>query len=223
MVITVQKSKEDILKKLEDYIKIFIVGCGECATKCHTGGEKELKEMKEFLEKNGKEVTDSYIPEVGCNLPMVRKDLRDKKDILDKSEVIFTLSCGLGNQVLTEITKKVVIPGCDTVFIGEEAKTIFTPEGLASQFEEKCSLCGECLLDLFGGLCPLTLCTKGLLNGPCGGTTKDGKCETDKERDCGWKLIYERLKELGRLDLLRQFQAPKNWSKKKKPGKVLAK
>ena len=217
MVVTVQKSREDILKKLEPFKKVFLSGCQSCATTCRTGGERELKEMTKFLTESGKEVTGYLLPEKGCLLPPVKKDLRSSQKAVDDAEAILLLCCGLGNQVLTEITKKVVIPGCDTLFLGPEWKTELSPTGLVNTFEEKCSLCGECILDLMGGLCPHTLCAKGLLNGPCGGTTKDGKCEVAEDRSCGWLLIYNRLKEIGRLDLMKANQPAKDWSKKIKP------
>ncbi|MFH0797118.1 MAG: methylenetetrahydrofolate reductase C-terminal domain-containing protein [Candidatus Omnitrophota bacterium] len=217
MIITVQKSREDIMKKLEGYNKIFLSGCEACAATCRTGGKPELEEMVKFLTENGKVVTGYILPERGCILPTVKKDLRQHQDAINNAEAILVLCCGLGNQVLTEITRKWVIPGCDTLFLGPEWKTELTPQGLVNNFEEKCSLCGECILDLLGGLCPHTLCAKGILNGPCGGTTDDGKCEIGEDRACGWTLIYNRLKELGRLDLMKTFQPAKNWSKKMKP------
>ena len=77
-------------------------------------------------------------------------------------------------------------------------------------------LCGACGVEVTGGLCPLALCAKGLLNGPCGGAV-DGKCEVYPERDCGWVLIYERLKAIGRLDLMMQYHEPKNWETQGRP------
>ncbi len=222
MVITVQKSRKDILKKLEGVKKVLISGCQACAATCRTGGEPEIKEMIKFLTENGKEVTGYLLPERGCILPKVKKDLREKQKAVEEAEAILVLCCGLGNQVLTEITKKWTVPGCDTLFLGPEWKTELTPAGLVNTFEEKCSLCGECLLDLLGGLCPHTLCAKGLLNGPCGGTSKEGKCEVDSDRPCGWLLIYNRLKELDRLDLMKKMQPAKDWSKKVKPLKTKA-
>lgn len=220
MVITVQKPIEEILEHLKEQ-KIFLVGCAQCATICHSGGEPEVKEMKKSLEEKGKVIVDWIVLDPGCNLPKARTELRKKQKALDESESILVLSCGLGNQVLTEITKKIVHPGCNTLCIGAEVKTSLGPKGLIPNFEEQCSLCGECILETTGGICPLTRCSKGLLNGPCGGA-KDGKCEVDKEKDCGWQLIYERLKELGMLELLEKFQAPKDWSKKTTPQKIIA-
>jgi Methylene-tetrahydrofolate reductase C terminal len=81
-----------------------------------------------------------------------------------------------------------------------------------SQIDEFCSLCGECVVEYTGGLCPMTLCAKGLLNGPCGGA-ENGMCEADRERECGWISIYERLKKLGRLDLIESYREPKNYAK----------
>jgi hypothetical protein len=102
----------------------------------------------------------------------------------------------------------VVHPGCDTIFGGETVTDDF--------ITEYCSLCGECIVEYTGGLCPVTLCAKGLLNGPCGGA-KNGKCEVDRNRDCGWQLIYDRLRALGRLDSMEKYITPKRNSRWSRP------
>jgi hypothetical protein len=109
---------------------------------------------------------------------------------------------------------KPVFPGVNTTFIGMPEK-----EGL---WVEMCGACGDCFLDRTGGVCPIVRCAKGLLNGPCGGTRKGGKCEIDREKDCAWVLIYRRLEKQGRLDLMRKYYAPKNARAVKRPGKVQA-
>jgi len=103
---------------------------------------------------------------------------------------------------------KPVIPALDTLFIGVEE----TP----GDFHEVCAQCGQCVLGETAGICPLTACHKGLLNGPCGGTN-NGKCEVDKEKDCAWTLIYQRLKEQGRLDLMRKHHSPRNYNVMPRP------
>jgi hypothetical protein len=87
-------------------------------------------------------------------------------------------------------------------------------------FYEKCSLCAECVLDVTGGICPITLCAKGLLNGPCGGMDK-GKCEVDKEKDCAWVLIYKELEKRKKLARFREIQGPKDFKKAGKPHKLI--
>ncbi len=105
-----------------------------------------------------------------------------------------------------------VYPGNDTLFIGEITKI-----GLkGGSFERMCSSCGECVLAHTAGICPVTRCAKGLVNGPCGGS-KNGKCETDKDQDCVWLAIYDRLKENGQLEKMRKKYSPKNYSADKRP------
>ncbi len=84
-------------------------------------------------------------------------------------------------------------------------------------FDERCSLCGECILDKTGGICPVTTCPKGLLNGPCGGTD-NGKCEVSPDIECAWVKIYERMKKTDQLEDYRKVLAPKDWSASRKPG-----
>ncbi|MCM8791846.1 MAG: methylenetetrahydrofolate reductase C-terminal domain-containing protein, partial [Candidatus Omnitrophica bacterium] len=184
MIITENKPFLEILNSLKNYKKIFLIGCGECATTCKTGGEKEILEIKEKLEKEKKEILGFTVPKAPCVASQVKQELARNIDFLKQSEVILVLACGLGVQSVKDNNRfgQKVIPACNTSFIG-----VIDSEG---NFLEKCSLCGDCLLDWTEGFCPLTLCPKGILNGPCGGMDK-GKCEIDKERECVWVLIYK--------------------------------
>ena len=87
-------------------------------------------------------------------------------------------------------------------------------------FYEKCSLCGECVLGITAGICPITLCAKSLLNGPCGGMDK-GKCEVDKDKDCAWVLIYKEMEKRNKLNALKEIQKPKDFKKSGKPHKLI--
>ncbi|MFC1986872.1 methylenetetrahydrofolate reductase C-terminal domain-containing protein [Chloroflexota bacterium] len=49
------------------------------------------------------------------------------------------------------------------------------------------------------------------------GGAKDGKCEVDRNRDCGWQLIYDRLKALERVEQMREYVEPKNNSRWSRP------
>ncbi|MCW4043077.1 MAG: methylenetetrahydrofolate reductase C-terminal domain-containing protein, partial [Candidatus Bathyarchaeota archaeon] len=173
MIITIQKPDEEIKKMIEGRDKIFIVGCGTCATECQTGGEEEVKALKNKLEDLGKKVTGQAIVEAVCDQRLTRRDLRRSKEAVDNSNAIIVLSCGTATQIVSEISKKITIPGCDTQFIG-------TTERIG-RFYERCRACGECILYETGGICPIARCGKTLLNGPCGGQAK-GKCEVG-----GWE------------------------------------
>ena len=210
---TIQKTLDEILGCLESGEKVFVVGCGNCAAKAKSGGEPETRAMKDRLEAKGVPVTGWGVTGDGvslCNLSVAKELLCvEHKGETESADSFLVLACGQGIHTVIDATDGgMVHPGCDTVFGGETVRADF--------ITEYCSLCGECLVDYTGGLCPVTLCAKGLLNGPCGGAT-DGKCEVSKDRDCGWHLIYERLKAIGRLDLMRQYQPPKDWSKSANP------
>ena len=208
---TIQKPFETILSYLDGENKVFIVGCGNCATKCKSGGETEAKEMESRLRDKGKVVTGWVVPTGTCKLSEVKSLLGEehRKAVLE-ADSLLVLACGQGVHTVLDATDdgKIVHPGCDTIFGGETLSDDF--------ITEYCSLCGECIVEYTGGICPLTLCPKGLLNGPCGGAS-DGKCEVDRERDCGWQLIYERLKAIGRLDLMYRYYEPKDHSKWGRP------
>jgi len=210
---TIQKPLDEIVEFLKDGEKVFVVGCGNCAEKCRSGGEKQAKEMKERLENRGIEVTGYGATASGsslCKLSAAEKLLNeDHRDETRAAHSFLILACGQGIHAVIDATKGgLVHPGCDTIFGGETVRDDY--------ITEYCSLCGECIVEYTGGLCPLTLCAKGLLNGPCGGA-KDGKCETDREQDCGWLLIYNRLKDIGKLELMHNIHKPKNYSKWSRP------
>ncbi len=213
MIIQKQKSFEEIVESLKGYDKVFLAGCADCATACKTGGEEGLAEMKTRLESVGKTVTGSTVFDTACLLGEVRQRTAANQAALDAADAILVMACGSGVQTLGDhLDPKPVVPGVEPLFIGEVIR--------AGKYEEKCQACGKCILALTDGICPVTRCAKGLLNGPCGGY-KDGKCEVDPDKECAWVLIYERLKARGHLDKLREIQEPKDYSDLHRPRRLV--
>lgn len=210
-VITKQKEFEEIEKLLKKEKNVYLVGCGTCATLCKTGGKDEVLQMKERLQHSGKEVSGWMVIPTACDV-LTEEAVRAEAEALKKAEVILAMTCGFGVQRIAGCVDKLVVPALDTLFIGEEDEN-------EMEFVQVCAQCGECVLGVTAGICPIVTCHKGLLIGPCGGTNK-GKCEVDKEKDCAWVLIYEKLKQLGKLDVLEEIQPPKNYQKVLKPGKM---
>ncbi len=198
--ITKQKPIEEIEQQLKGLDKVYIVGCGTCATVTKTGGRDEVIEMSSRLQEMGKLVTGWVVIPIACD-DVTEATLEDDMKLVEGADCILVMSCALGVQRVASYISKPVIPALDTLFIGLE-------DGPGS-FKEVCDQCGHCLLGYTAGICPITACHKHLLNGPCGGTN-NGKCEVDSEKDCAWTLIYNRLKEQGRLDLMREYQPIKN-------------
>ena len=209
--ITRQKSEEEIDRLLYGLGRIFIIGCGTCATLTRTGGEPEVRTMRQQLSRKGKLVTGEFIVPVACD-NLTGKALEEYGQQIDQADALLIMTCAFGVQTIGSQLKKMVIPALDTLFIGKE-------RGIG-EFEEICTQCGTCVLGETGGICPVTSCHKGLVNGPCGGTN-NGKCEIDPEKDCAWTLIYNRLKELGRLDSMRTLQKPRNHQGEPSPGKFI--
>ncbi len=209
MIVTTKREFKDLLANIKDYNSFFLIGCSECASLCGTGGEPELEELKEALEKEGKTVTGIFRAKTGCQVLGTKVELKPFKDTIGKTEAIIVMSCGAGTQAAVEIfPDKPVYQSNDTIFLGNMTRY--------QMFDERCSLCGECILDETGGICPVTACPKGLLNGPCGGTN-DGNCEVSQDIKCAWVRIYERLNRIGRLDDMKKTIEPKDWSRGQKP------
>jgi hypothetical protein len=202
MIYTENKPIDEILEAIGKEKSIFLLACNGCAETCETGGEKALWAIKTELEKAGKKVSGTALVDFLCNKVLVATRLAREMDRLEKADSILVLTCGIGVQAVSKVVDKVVHPGANTVSRGGL-------EGLWPS-DECCQACGECVLDYTGGICPIVFCAKQLLNGPCGGS-QDGKCEIDKETDCAWQLIYDRLKKLNKLDNLTAVKEPKDW------------
>ncbi len=214
MIITEQKKIEEILKSLEKFNKIFIIGCGECSTTCKTGGKDEVAKIQQELEKAAKKVMGSAIPNAPCVAAQTKTEFAKQIKAVKESEAFLVLACGLGVQSVKDNDRfgLAVIPGCNTL-----CGALMDSQG---NFYEKCSMCAECILDKTAAICPITLCPKGILNGPCGGMDK-GKCETDKEKDCAWVLIYKEMEKRNNLAGLKEIQPPKDFKKMLKPRKLV--
>ena len=207
--ITRQKPGEEIDRLLDGFGRVFIAGCGTCVTLTQTGGQPEVKEMRENLSRKGKLITGDVVLPVACD-NLTGEALLEYGKQIDQADVLLIMTCAFGVQTISRQIGKMVIPALDTLFIGKESSL-----GL---FDEICTQCGTCILGETGGICPVTSCHKGLVNGPCGGTN-NGKCEIDSNKDCAWTLIYNRLKELNRLDDMRKVQGPRNHRGEPTPGK----
>jgi ferredoxin len=204
MIITKQKNFDELLRRI-DSKPVFLVGCSQCATICHAGGKNDVLALKQALETKQIPVSGWVILEPACHQMNDKRMLKDHAEELKNSTKVLVLACGNGVQTLAGlITDKEIIAGTDTLFLGEISHI--------NEFNKRCVLCGECLLDLFGGLCPVSQCPKSMLNGPCGGSSQ-GKCEINQQVECVWDRIIQNLKKQGALQTLSVIQKPKDWSK----------
>jgi len=212
MIIAERKPIEEIIDMIKDYKKIILAGCKGCVAVCAAGGEKEVgilaSALRMAFQKDGKEIE---IKEVTLERQCDPEYLEQIRGIVDDYEAILSIACGAGIQFMAEkYTKTPVYPGVNTKFIGvTEAQGVWS---------ERCQSCGNCILHLTGGICPITRCSKSLLNGPCGGST-NGKCEVDPSIECAWQLIIDRLKELGTFEKVYMNIIPlKDWSTSRDGG-----
>jgi len=196
MLITERKPIDEIMTFIANEKSVFLLGCDGCAAASGTGGVPEIQELKNELEGRGVKVVGWKVVDFLCQKALIRNALRTHADALSRAESILVSTCGIGIQATATVVDKAVHPACDTLSLG----------GIRGEWqgEERCAECGQCFLEFTGGICPLTACAKGLVNGPCGGA-KDGHCEVEPDvRRCAWEVIYERLERQGRVDLLRR-------------------
>ena len=204
MIVAQQKSLDEIKKLVGDAKNVLVVGCGTCVTVCFAGGSREAGilasslRMATKLEGKPKEVTDVTVQRQ-CEWEYLDAIAEE----IGKVDVVLSLGCGIGVQAIAEhFPNAWVVPGLNTSFLGLPLE-----QGI---WDERCAACGDCILGLTGGICPIARCSKSLLNGPCGGSL-DGHCEISPDIPCAWQLIYDRLNSAGRLEVLMDIQPPKNW------------
>lgn len=212
MIVGERKPFSEIMSMVEDFSKILIVGCGSCVTICMAGGEEEVKilgsQLRLAFQKNKRDIE----VEEAMALRQCDDEYMNKPALIDKvkkADIVISMACGVGVQHTTAFFNRIVtnkpikvVPSLNTTFMGANIDV-----GI---WEECCVGCGDCVLEKTGGICPITRCAKSLLNGPCGGSS-NGKCEINKETDCAWHLIVERLEALGELDRIKPIEMYKDW------------
>lgn len=217
MIITEQKSTEALFAFLDRAHRVVLLGCSECATFCKTGGAEQLLEFEQkltMLRQEGKdiEVAARLVLNPACNAQSVKKALKGIWAHLETADAVICFSCGDGTQTVAKQiarSKSIpVYPGNDTLFLGETVR--------AGEYVEACRACGQCELGWTGGICPVTQCAKGLLNGPCGGA-KGRMCEVNGEEECVWLRIYDRLEEIDQLENLLEIRPPRDHLKNVHP------
>jgi len=204
MITAVRKPMEEILEYVSPYKRILLVGCNECVTVCAAGGRKEVAILSSALQmammKQGKTLEVREITlERQCD-PEYVEELATE---IDRVDAVVSMACGCGVQeVARRFKDRAVFPAVNTLFMGASER-----HGVWS---ERCQGCGDCLLGITGGICPVARCSKRLLNGPCGGST-GGKCEISPDVDCAWQLIWDRLKQLGLEKRYEEIISAKDW------------
>jgi ferredoxin len=204
MIVGEQKPLAEIKANVSGFNKILILGCGTCVKTCFAGGEDEVAVLASSLrlafKKDGRSID---IEEQTVERQCEDEFIKEAAPAVNRNAAVLSLACGAGVQLIaSRFTRVPVLPGVNTTFIG-----VLEKQGL---FTEKCLGCGNCIVDKFSGICPVSRCSKKLFNGPCGGS-KDGKCEVNPETDCAWQMIIDRAKASGQLEKLAEYIPPKDW------------
>lgn len=208
MIKVERKPIGELLLITRRFKKILNVGCGGCASVCLGGGLKEVNALnielnQTFRSEDLPSRMEGYTVERACN----EQFLGPLEKKVQGVDALISMACGAGTQLLAEWFPDLpVFPAVNTVAIGVDRDV--------GVYEEKCRACGECVLGVTAGICPVTRCAKGLFNGPCGGVV-EGKCEVNPKLPydipCAWCMIYERLKRQNRLEDILEVQAAPQW------------
>jgi ferredoxin len=211
MIVAERKPVDELKTIVEPYERVLLVGCGTCVAVCFAGGEQETATLASLLRMATRlDGHEKIFDEVTVQRQCEWEFLDEVAERVDDYDLCLSLACGIGVQAIIEHWPRVrVAPALNTSFLGLPIE-----QGVWS---ERCQACGNCVLHLTGGVCPIARCAKSLLNGPCGGS-QHGHCEVDANLDCAWHLIVERLKEQDRLELLLEIQPPKDWSASRDGG-----
>ncbi len=215
MIVGERKPIEEIETAIGGRKRVLLLGCRGCVTVCNSGGEKEVAVLATELRIAGqvnKKVREIYEASIErqCDFEYI-EPIRDQ---IRRAEVVVSLACGAGVQHVAEVAAELdspvqVVPGLNTTFLGAA-----TEEGI---WAERCQGCGNCVLEITGGICPIARCSKSLMNGPCGGSS-EGKCEINPEVDCAWQLIYDRLARLAKLENIERVIPARDWSTSRDGG-----
>jgi ferredoxin len=211
MIVGEQKPFEEIWEMVKDHKQLTVFGCNTCVAVCHQGGNKEAGILASQLRmRASQDDVDIEIIDSGIERQCEHEFFEKTEDLIQKSESVLSLACGIGVQFMaTKYEETPIYPALNTTFLGDVPET-----GL---FTEKCQACGDCVLGITGGVCPVSRCAKRLFNGPCGGSTT-GKCEISQDTECAWQRVIDRLEALGRLDSYEKVIPIKDWSKDRSGG-----
>jgi len=211
MIVGEQKPFEEIWEMVKDHKQLTVFGCNTCVAVCHQGGNKEAGILASQLRmRASQDDVDIEIIDSGIERQCEHEFFEKTEDLIQKSESVLSLACGIGVQFMaTKYGETPIYPALNTTFLGDVPET-----GL---FTEKCQACGDCVLGITGGVCPVSRCAKRLFNGPCGGSTT-GKCEISQDTECAWQRVIDRLEALGRLDSYEKVIPIKDWSKDRSGG-----
>ena len=204
MIIAERKPVNEIVAMVRDAERILVLGCRGCVSVCSAGGEREVELLCSLI-RLGKKQAGRSAEVKGATL--VRQCDKEYVDEIDRwqgeYDVIVSMACGVGVNFIANLRPNdKVYPAVNTSFFGGSA--------VQGEWSEQCAGCGDCVLHLTGGLCPVARCAKSLLNGPCGGSV-DGHCEINAEVTCIWQAIHDRLSRFELKEDLERVAPIRDW------------
>ena len=206
MIVAERKPMGEIIEMVQDCKKVLVLACRGCVTVCSAGGEREAEILSSLIRLGVKKAGRSI--EV-ATASLVRQCDREYIDEIDQFkddgyDAIVSTACGVGVNFISNLRKDTMVyPALNTTFFGGSAEQ--------GEWTEQCAGCGDCVLHLTGGLCPVARCAKSLMNGPCGGSV-DGSCEIHSDVECIWQSIYDRLGSFDKSAQMEAIAPIRDWS-----------
>ena len=212
MIAAEWKPIPELVAKLRGHKKVLVVGCATCVAECAAGGEREVQTIAPVLhmamQQDGHPIEiQTATLERQCEEAFIEEIAKTVGEV----DAVLSLACGIGVQALwRRYFPTPIYPAVNTCsLVVRESPGVW---------EARCEACGDCVLDQTFGICPIARCSKGLMNGPCGGTSNNSKCEVSDETDCAWALIVDRARQAGKLEQLMEFRSPKDYSNSRHGG-----
>lgn len=205
MIVAERKPMAEIIDMVKDCGKVLILACRGCVTVCSAGGEREAEILASLIRLGMKKQGKTIDVTIGSLVRQCDKEYIDSIDQWDgKYDAVVSTACGVGVNFISNLRRETMVyPALNTTFFGGSVE-----QGVWS---EQCAGCGDCVLHLTGGLCPVARCAKSLMNGPCGGSV-DGRCEINKDIDCIWQFIHDRLGSFDQSKQMETIMPIRDWS-----------
>ncbi len=179
------KPLEEIEFLLKGREKIAVISCGTCANLSGTGGIGGMREFERALKKWRKKTTLARCVVACCPEAIMEQTMVAYSREIGASDAMVILSCAAGVKAAN-----LCRPPVPVISVLDPAGSVAVTDKDGPLAESECKVCGQCVISLTGGICPIGACPAKSKYGPCRRAEEgDGACALDPGRPCIWKII----------------------------------